>query len=280
MKEHVLIFLLADFDNTATYMEQVANGFLAGQQVADGLNKVLEKSQDFKKFAGSIGKLAPFLGAVGPVLTLFSLFGNSPEVERLNLLLEMVNKGFQRMEGRFDQIEYKLKDLENVVRNEHFWTRLHPYLVDLTTVQQRVINYYKVTKPAEREQRRKDLGATYYDSTFRAIYAIAGSFEGKHRQNKLCDAVRDFTQVKRYEVLRVSTLLFNRMVTGAQHLVLIGELNKRKDVATTRKELMTLLRKIGNLIDTCDRDIATKRWLPQWRPDLDRAMSGFSGSGN
>ena len=91
----------------------------------------------------------------------------------------MVNKGFQRMEGRFDQIEYKLKDLENVVRIEHFWTRINPYLVDLTTVQQRVVDYYNVTKPVEREQRGKDLDDAYYDSTFRAIYAIAGSFEGR-----------------------------------------------------------------------------------------------------
>ena len=260
-------------------MEQVANGLLAGQQLADGLNKVLEKSQDFSKFLGVIGKLAPFLGAAGPVLTLISLFGNSPEVERLNLLLETVNKGFQRTEDRFDQIEYKLQDVENVVRNEHFWTRLNPYLVDLMAVQQRVVDYYNVTKPEEREQRGKDLDATYFDSTFKAIYAIASSFEGKLGQHNLCDDVTNFRQVKRHEVLRVSTFLFNRMVTGAQHLVLIAELNNRKDKATIPNEMINLLKKIGDLIDTCDRDIGTNKWLPQWRKDLDRVLSDFSDPG-
>ena len=271
------VFYLAEFSNYATHMEQVAHGLSAAKDITDGVAAILEKGK-FKEISKSLTKLAPFLGAFGAVVNIIGLFGNSPEVERLNQVIEMLNRGFNRMEYRFDRIEQRFEDLENTIAQEHFWTRLHPRLEDLSNVQARVDRYFAVSDPAQREQRKQDLGDVEYDKVFDALIAIRDTFDGAHGRHPLCKLVTDFSDVNRRTVLEIATDLYNRMIKGALNFVLIGKTLNRADNKNDEKEMIDLLNEISRKIEACDRNIEYTEWKKEWKADLNKFI-GDQGKG-
>ena len=154
-------------------MEQVALGYSAAQDIADGVSLILKKGK-FDEMSKLLGKLAPFLGAYGAMVNIIGLFGDSPEVQRLDKIMEMLNDGFQRVEYRFDRIEESLKDLENTIKEEHFWTRLRNDLATLNNAQHRVSRYFSVTDPAVRKERQNDLDDAEHNDVFDALNNIKG----------------------------------------------------------------------------------------------------------
>ena len=84
--------------------------FGAAKGIADGLVKVFDKSTKsmLKSLTSTLGKFAPFLGAFGAVASLFGFLGDSPEVQRLDEVIDMLNKGFKRIEVRYSLFFYFL----------------------------------------------------------------------------------------------------------------------------------------------------------------------------
>ena len=94
-------------------------GLTIGQEMVEGLENAITdwnfkgKQNPLLKMASKLSKLGSFLGGFGGVMELLGLFETSPEVQRLDHVVEMLNSGFQRIEGRFDDVEEKIKNLEN-----------------------------------------------------------------------------------------------------------------------------------------------------------------------
>ena len=252
-------------------MEQVANGFEAAADITEGISGVISTGK-FKRISGSISKLAPFLGAYGAVFNIIGLFGNSPEVERLDQVIGMLNEGFERVEYRFGRIENRIEALENTIKQQHFWTRLRPKLDDLSNVQERVNRSFSVSTPAERAQRLQDLGKDEYDKVLDAMIAIRDTFDGAHGSDPLCKLVTDISDVDRRAVLEVATDLYNRMIKGALNFVLIGKILKRADNKNDEKYMFDLLSKISRMIEECDANIENTEWKNEWIKDLDTAI--------
>ena len=251
-------------------MEQIAHGFTAAQEITDGVALILKKGR-FKEIARSLTKVVPFLGATSAVFEIFGLFGNSPEVEKLDQVIGMLNEGFNRMEHRFDRIEKRFEDLENTIKEQHFWTRLHDSMAHLIYAQQLVNRYFAVTKPNERAQRQKDLEKEY-TNVYKAIITIKSTFDVTLGPHPLCKAVTDFSDVNRRTVLEVSTDLFNRIIKGAGNLILIGKALNRTDNEHDEKEMVDLIKETSEMIETCDENIEKEEWKKEWLTDLDDAL--------
>ena len=277
-------------------MNRAAQGLATGKGLAEGIIKVLDKgkpntlktaigaSEDalsvfikpkkgmLKGFISKVGKLAPFLGALGAAATLIGLFGKSPEVQRLDHVIDLVNDGFQRMEERFDKVEEKLNRQEENIKNEiakqHFWTRVLPHINALSNTEGLVKRYFRVTGLA-RESRKEDFHQLQYNRVYSAINSIKNTFTGKNVK-KLCKEVRKFTNEDRKTVLTISVDLFKRLVKGASHLDLIGTLLERNDVDQTIVEMEKLLFTVWEEIQKCDRAIEDDGWKRTWRDDLEK----------
>ena len=265
-----LFLLSAEYSKYATYMEQIAHGFTAAQEITDGVALILKKGR-FKEIARSLTKLAPFLGAASAVFEIFGLFGNSPEVEKLDQVIGMLNEGFKRMEERFDRIEKKFEDIEDLIKEQHFWTRLRKPMAELLNVQNLVDRYFLVTDPDDREQRRKDL-EDEYKTVLDAINEIKKTFEGALVDPPLCKALTDFSKVNRKTVLFVSTDLFNRMIKGAGNFILIGKTLNRTDNDHDEREMVALIQEISEMIEACDESIEKEEWKKEWLTDLNDAL--------
>ena len=274
-------------------MNRVAQGLAIGKGLAEGFIKVLDKGKPdtlksaigsseellgsiepkkgkkLTKFLGKLGKLAPFLGALGAAASLIGLFGPSPEVQRLDHVIDLVNDGFQRMEKRFGKLEEKIANAEEAIKVEitknHFWTRVLPHMNKLSHAEEKVKRYFRVTGAA-RKSRKTDLGLDEYDNVHSAIHGIRDSFTGKHRA-KLCKDVRSFAAESKKMVLTISVDLFSRIIKGASYLDLIGTLLGRGDVDQTRKDMEKILITVWEEIEKCDTDIE-EGWMSQWRRDL------------
>ena len=265
-----LLLISAEYSNYATHMKQVAHGFTAGKEITDGVAKVLEEGS-WKKIEKIARNVAPFLGAAGAVFEIVGLFGNSPEVEKLDEVIGMLNEGFNRMEERFDRIEKRFEDIEDLIREQHFWTRLRKPMADLLNVQNLVDRYFLVTDPDDREQRRKDL-EDEYKTVLDAINEIKKTFEGALVDPPLCKALTDFSKVNRRTVLFVSTDLFNRMIKGAGNFILIGKTLNRTDNDHDEREMVALIQEISEMIEACDESIEKEEWKKEWLTDLNDAL--------
>ena len=248
-------------------MGRVSSGFASSMHIMNGVANSL-KTGSFTAIATTLGKIAPFLGSFGAVASIIGFFGPSPELQRLDQVIGMLNEGFAQIEGRFDQIENQIDYLEDTIKQEHFWTRLTDTLADLNNVEQRVNDYFSVVEPAVREQRKKDLDLTQYNKAYNAILLLEATFKGELGSPPLCSLVSEFTRVDRKAVLHVSIDLYNRMVRGSANLVLIGKLLERADQEAREKQMEELLLEVGGLIDQCDTNIRKNTWIAQFREDL------------
>ena len=251
-------------------MEFVAAGLIAGQEVTGHIEDSLV-TKDFKTFASKVSKFSSLLGAFNSFVSIIGMFGESAEEQMLERIIKLINEGFNRMENRLDRIETRIGNLENVIREGLFWTNLRQPLQKLSNVQERIKAYLKVTNPAARRQRAKDLDEGQYDNLFDAIKAIEDTFDGKHGKT-LCREVTDFTKTNRLQVLSVAVDLYNRLVQASIDKVMIGRLLERDDVEETINDMTEKLRRIGQLIDECDEHIKESAWLNQWRTDLDEVL--------
>ena len=66
--------------------------------------------------------------------------------------------------------------------------------------------------------------------------------------------IRD-SEIDRRTVLNVGVDLYNNMIRGALDLFLIANILGRDDKDLTQGEMVELLERIGNVIETCDTDI-------------------------
>ena len=73
------------------------------------------------------------------------------------------------------------------------------------------------------------------------------------------------SEVDRRTVLNVGVDLYNRMIRGALDLVLIANILGKDDQHVTQADMAELLERIGNVIETCDTEIATTEWKKDGR---------------
>lgn len=128
----------------------------AGSVISKVLNsKVLKTVGGLMR---GISKFSPWLGGIGAIISIIGAARyNSIEVQKLDHLLEVVNKEFLRMEVRIDNIEAGIEDVKNTMKEEHIWTKLSPEIKKLHSVKERVLNFYRAKDRTEKEIAREAL---------------------------------------------------------------------------------------------------------------------------
>ena len=123
---NLTFFFAESYSSTATEVAQAAHGLAAGSAMFQGISTVVGggTAHISAKVFKTMANIAPFLGSLGSVLSIFGLFFDSPEVQRLDRLLNVVHEGFLLMETRFDGLDKKLKGIENTLNEQHFYTRI------------------------------------------------------------------------------------------------------------------------------------------------------------
>ena len=229
----IAIFLsVADFHGITGQMAQVADGLGAGSNIADGISEVPKtkkmsaKKSFFRKHHSKFDKITPFFSAVSNVFTLLGIMGDSPEVQRIDNLLKVVNKGFMRLETKMNLIKNRLDSLEDVVKREHFWTRLDPDLKKLHEVTARVLLYYDAPNKEAKKHRLAYFDEDEYNDVYDAFIAIKGTFEGKVGRKSLCDTLIENTKTDLQRVLVLSYNLYTRLFQVFLILLLFSTLQK------------------------------------------------------
>ena len=254
------------------HAEQVANGLSAASEMLNGVATILKDGKAHKTLFNLASKFAPFLGAYAPVVAIFGLFGSSPELQRLDHAIGLLNDGFRRMEYRFDSLEMSIEDLGKNIEKAHFWTRIKPGLQAFDSIDARVKDYFAVTNPTYRQQRAKFLDKQQYHKIYDAIDALNNDFIGKYPTGSICQEVTHFTSNDRRATVNIITDLYTRLMRGAMNLIFIKKILKHTDIPPTETEMKNMLVRIAGLVKECDRKIAEETWLTTWPGDLDSAL--------
>jgi len=265
-----------EYDSAADDLELTALGLESGEIFATMLHEGI-KSKKFQKIARIAGKVAPFLGAMSPVVGILSTFVDTAEMQQLNFVVDLLSDGFQHINGRFDEIRLQLDDLKKFVASEHLTTRLTNYIQDLLNVNSRVEDYFKSFEYEEEDQRnaREDLIADE-SKVYDAIDTLSNFFLGRG-SNKLCPSLIFITDVNRQRVMETVIPLYGRIVRGVSDLLLIEKLQGLESLHMLEVKYNKKLSDIYNLIAECDREIESKKWLEQWQSDLFAVMGNTGG---
>ena len=265
-------------------MTQISHGFDSGSKMVEGLQELsevkLEKLEikninlkgisKMKKLGKVFESVAPFLGALSAVFSILGFGGPSKEEQRIDNLLKVINKGFQRLGKKMDKVKNRLDGLEKEVKREHFWTRLDGDLKRLYEVNARVQLYYNTPNETDQKARLAFFDNYEYSRAYDAFLAIKGTFEGDFGKEPLCQSMIDFSKSDLRRILIVSFNLYTQMIQAATNMAIIKTVITNKTIGSNEMEteLTETLLKIKNRIEECEKTIKTKTWRSQWRKEV------------
>ena len=254
-------------------MGRVANGISSLKDLTNGIGTAM-KDGAHKVLAGSLSKLAPFMGAVGPLLNLIGLFGPSEEVQRLNQVIKMLNEGFKEITHRFNEVEKKLDSIAANIKYEHFFTRFFDPLTTLSSAKAKVKYYLDSTTPEHREAAISRLDDDEFGKVHDAFLAIKDVFLGEiPGVSTVCETLTDVSHVDRRAILDMSLRLYTRLVRAAQDAGVILRLTNAGDADRMEQEMVGWLEQIDKKIGECDENIEKGGWFPQWQEEMQTDFS-------
>lgn len=193
----------------------MGHALIAGEQVAEGLSRISKLKKVAKGLGKVLGAYAPFLGGISAMVSIVGLYGDSPELQKLNQVIDLLNDGFTRMEIRFDELGGKINDLNRDLKEESFWLMVRPDLKALDSVHERINDYLGVSDPKTRKDLAANLNEAQWDKQYDALNALEKGFNGEFFPGGFCRKVTEFKNADRREVVRILVKLYSWMLRGA-----------------------------------------------------------------
>ena len=268
------------FEATAQFTESISSAFLIGDSVArqkkfENLAKIDPRIVKSKVLAA----VAPMFGAMGPMLELVSLFEDSAELQAIKELKKTVMAGFSRVESHFVQINQKLDKVLTQVGEQGRKTRVDAEVSLLYYIEQDVEALYGARDENEvnfiKNKLKQRLRGTITPRD--AIRKIHTAFTGALQDDPLCTYYASFPTRPENEVdlrkyLSRAYWLMNKMVIGAEHVILINVLAKNP-VTSLQEEFINMVDEVMESIQTCYTKITDNDWRLKWSTDLDFAIN-------
>lgn len=252
------VSILAKYNTLATEMNKAAAGIGIAEGIVDGLKEF--------NIVGAIGKFSSFLGGLGAIFTILGGVFDSSEVQELDNLLKVVNRGFLKIEARLEGLDVEVANVKRTVQQEHFWTKLAPELKKLHTVKERIMNVYRAEDRIERKIAWQALDKEQFEKVFDAFLAIEGTFNGKFNGKTLCQTLIEFTKADAARINVINRDLFVRLLQGAMDIAMLG---KKLKITGLGDKVEKKLGSIYKMMKLCNDKVTTKVWKTQWKLDAD-----------
>jgi hypothetical protein len=256
------------YNTLAGDMEMVALGIEAGSSILDiALDAI--KGKKFKRIAGMMGKFAPYLGALGPVVGIIGAFGETEEMQRLNFVVNMLSEGFKQINQRFDYIQLKIHEVKNLIKKEHSDTRNYDYVNRLVNINGLVYQYFEAyAMSSSNAERKKTKLIDQEKDCWEAVETLFNAFTGRAGYGKLCISLAKSMDGHRDNVMDKVLPLYMKFVQGVSDYLLIESLIDPRNANDFQKEYEDKLRKVHNSIAECDAQMESTLWLDYWDADL------------
>ena len=273
-------FILDDLNENTVNVNRVAYGLEAGDDITTGLTYMKSEAKLKHTLLGLVGKIGPYLGAMGAAASIISSFGTSPEMQKLNQIINVVGKGFNQMEDRFDKLEAGLDELGSEMEDGFFQESIIPELKKLNLADNDVKEYFKkATNETERKALviafTRDSQVTKLRSALNSLVnIITGEITSKTACSKLISA---FVGDRRKIVDRL-VRIYTRILKGVTHLKVIMDATKQKDTQIRMDSLKKELKEIAAEIIKCDERLKGE-WEGRWKTDLTDLVIDFKDIG-
>jgi len=269
-----------EYNSFAGDMEIVALGLEAGSSLIDIASSAIDEKK-FKKIAGTMGKFAPFLGALGPVVGIIAAFGDSEEMQRLNFVVDMLSEGFQEINRRFNRIELRIDELQNLLKQEHIDTRNYDPVNQLVNINKLVEEYFRALADNENSYavRKADDLRELDSACWSAVETLINAFTGKAGYPEICMSLAVAMNGHRKNVMAKVLPLYTNLIRGVSDYLLIESLIDGRDMNNFKKEYDKKLKDVYNSIAECDETLESTLWLDWWKNDLTAAWGAHHGGG-
>jgi len=265
-----------EYNSLAGDMEQVALGLEAGQSMLELADEGIKKKQ-FRKIAGLMGKVAPYLGSVGIVVGIIGSFGDSEEMQRLNFIVDMLSEAFQGINNRFNMIELQIDQVKSLLQREHIDTRNYDDVNMLVNVNKLVERYFKAVHDNDKhfaERTSRDMVGRKND-VWDAVETLINAFTGKAGFSELCMTLGRVTRGDRHEVMAKVLPTYTKLIQGVSDYLLIERFHDPRGMGRLKNEYDGKLKKVYNTIANCDRALEYTLWREYWKSDLFAAMGNY-----
>ena len=197
--------------NTAS--QKVEKGIAAAKAILS----VFEASST-SKFITTLGKVSkaigPFLGALGPVLSLVTLFlPKTPDPFKKN-----ITKEFAKIDGKFDQVFNKFGEIGDLIKKKALMTQYTKYENEIHHASSKLESLMKADKAKVVARKDKFIKAAgpKIDLALHTLYDSVARVHGRQLSDFIPNAVMDYTNYHRKKVQNMMKGMLNIITQGAK----------------------------------------------------------------
>lgn len=258
-------------EDVHSILNKVKKGTNAGKALTDVMSAANITMGFIMKFAKNVG---PFLGAIGPVISLISTFlPSGPSAE-----LAYMKRKFAEIDENFDKVFIRFGEVENLIRENSLKGQYGDHEQRIIALSDILQMYLAAPQEASESFKKKFIRnyESYYDSAALILY---NGMVGSHSlSDDIPRTVMKYTNNHRNEFQKVITSIVNVILQGVKVQVaywnMIGE-----DDTYIINDWEQKINYIGPIIDKLDKEIQSK-WYTQLKNDIDEKLAKSKGESN
>lgn len=268
------IAVIADDGDIKDVLDKVEKGTDAAKELIDVMSTATETLGVLSKFSKFGGPVGIFLGSIGPVLSIISIFLPERPSEELLFMKEK----FAEMDAKFDQVFNRFGDVENLIREKALKGQYGEYEQNIVALSDKLQMYLSAPQNAAESMKRQFIRnyESYYDSSALKLYN--GIIKGHALSDDIPGTVMQYTKYDRKMFRKIMTSLLNVIVQGVK--VQIAYLNMKGENDTyNRIDWEQKLNHLGTSMDEWDIEVKNK-WHTQAEKEIDEKLAEYEGSSN
>ncbi|XP_033115382.1 uncharacterized protein LOC117115624 isoform X2 [Anneissia japonica] len=272
----VLVFASSGYgENEQEVLGKVNAGIDAGNAIVEVLSDE-NLSKTFGKIGEIASKIGPFLGAIGPAISLISIFlPSSPSPE-----MQFMKKKFAEMDQKFDQVFTKFDEVKNLIQKTSLKAQYGEYEHTISALSHRLEQF--LSAPTDAVEGQKATFFTEYESSYSgATYKLWRGMMGKTvLSDNIPETAITYTKNNRGRVQRMMKGVTNLIIQGVKiHLFYLKAKGRDATYEVEEKTWKDNIKELIHHMKTVDRKV-TNAWRKQSVADLNTKLASLDGKSN
>ena len=273
---YIVVSLVYCDDDVKETMEKVQGGIEATSDILEVLSEA-DVSTKFSKISKMATKVGPFLGAIGPAVSIVTLFlPESPSPE-----LQLMKKEFAKIDAKFDQVFEQFEDVKNLIRETSLKNQYSEYehsILHLSGILRNILS----SKSQQDAQVYNQSFITFYKSSYNgaADKLRRGIMKDMVVSDNIAEEAKLFTEYHRKRVQNIMRGILNLIMQGVKiHLAYYKLQGRDHSVSVKERDWEKKIKDLLKHMKKVDQQVKNE-WHNQAIKDIKSKLKSLKGQSN
>ncbi|XP_061197987.1 uncharacterized protein LOC133206074 [Saccostrea echinata] len=260
-----LFFLITDLQaDVGDDVKEASDAVKTGIEATNAITEIVTGLKVLAKFTTIMGKVAPFLAAIGPLMDIITLFLPKQEDPTLKFLKEQ----FSRVDSNFRNVERLFGEVTNLIKSKALKAQFSEIEQNVNALSYRLHMVMKAPKDAVEGQKARFINSfkTSYLSAAKKIYN--GIMTKQSFTDNIPMAAMEYTNNDRKKMQKVMAGCVGLLMTAVKvNLAYLKLTNRTASYKMEQKEWETNIKKVLQKVKEVDKQV-TSKWEDQKFQDM------------